>query len=154
MKSVLTIVSLFLLSLYAAVEILLSTPVAWWLYITVLALFAIGLLRRRPIHLQARRAGVFVVTVLGVAVLYLVPWSSRKIFLHDFYRIRIGMTEAEVRRTMNHYMVATGQPSTPAGSFVENSLVFRHSNAGEFDADFGLVNFKDGKVTEVSFSPD
>jgi len=178
MKITLTIASSFLLVLFAVAEVLLAIPVAWWLYLSAVLLFTTGFLARRPIQLQTRRIGVVVGVALGVAVLYFVPWSSRKPFLHDLYSIRRGMTEADVRRIMGKYMEGTGWPAvygsetpgegtlatsdatyattvSPKGELaIRNSLVFRHSNSGQFNADFGIVEFKNGKVTQVSFSPD
>jgi hypothetical protein len=113
-------------------------------------------------------------------VLYFVPWSSRKPFLHDLYSIQPGMTEADVRRVMGRYKEGTGWPAayggmpagtgtltdlgtgsthatgtTPAGEMtIQDSLVFRHSTDGAFDADFGIVTFRNSRVVEVSFSPD
>jgi hypothetical protein len=90
------------------------------------------------------------------------------------------MTEADVRRIMDRYIEGTGWPAvyggTPAGTgtltdmgtgtthatgttptgemTIQHSLVFRHSTAGAFDSDWGIVELKDGKVTGVSFSAD
>jgi hypothetical protein len=110
-----------------------------------------------------------------------VDWTTRKPFLRDLGRIRVGMTEAEVRHIMGGYMQGTGWPSLPGSSpsnapgtlnivgsdsqystetspsgemVVRDSLVFRHSNSGAFGADWGIISLSSGRVVNVEFSPD
>ena len=180
MKRTLTFVAFFALGAFALSEVLLAIPVAWWLYLLLVALFAFGLLRRQPVSAQAWRLSAFFAVVAAIATLHFVPWTSRKPFLRDLYSIRPGMTEADVRRIMGHYTEGTGWPAvyggtpagtgtltdigtgathatgtTPAGEMtIQSSLVFRHDIVGGFNSDWGIVALKDGKVTGVSFSPD
>jgi hypothetical protein len=168
------------LALFSLAEVLLDIPVVWWFYLLLILLFALGLLRRQRSSTQFGRLIALSVIVASIAALYVVPWSSRKPFLRDLYSIRRGMTEADVRRIMGRYMEGTGWPAThngtPAGSgtltdsgtgakypigsspsgemTIESSLVFRHSTDAAFNSDWGIVRFKDGRVTAVSFSPD
>jgi hypothetical protein len=45
--------------------------------------------------------------------------------------------------------------STAAGEMsLQNSVVFRHSDDGRFNSDWGIVEFQDGRVVGVRFSPD
>lgn len=175
-----TVIASVALALFALAEVLLAMPVAWWLYLSLIPLFAAGLLRRQPGAAQFLRLVALIVIVAGMAALYFVPWSSRKPFLRDLNSIRPGMSEAEVRRIMGRYLEGTGWPApyggTPDGRgtlnilgsgathatgtspngqmTIADSLVFRHSNDGAFNSDWGIVTLKDGKVTAVSFSPD
>jgi hypothetical protein len=116
-----------------------------------------------------------------IAPLYFVDWTTRKPFLRDLARVHVGMTEAEVRRIMGRYMEGTGWPALPgsdpsnasgtlniAGSasqyatetspsghmVIRDSLVFRHSNSGAFNSDWGIISLSSGRVARVEFSPD
>ena len=67
------------------------------------------------------------------------------------------MTLADVRRTMSGYMEGTGWklPGQAGQEFaIGGAVVFRHSNEAEFNSDFGIVYFFEGRVTHVEFSPD
>ncbi len=165
---------------FALIEILLAQPIPWWLYALVGVAFAAALLRRRPLWDQRKRLIVLALVWTVLATLYLVPWTTRRPFLRRLYSIRPGMTEGEVRRIMAGYMEGTGweAPSSlryspartiddpisspvatvgtsPSGELaINNALVFRHSNDGAFNADWGVVNFSRGRVVGVYFSPD
>jgi hypothetical protein len=180
LQTTVTVIASLALALFALVEVPLAMPVVWWLYLSLVPLFAFGLLRFQPASSRTRRLAAFAGVVAFIAALYFVPWSSRKPFLHDLYSIRPGMTEAEVRRIMGRYIEGTGWPAvyggtpagtgtltdlgtggthatgtTPAGELtIQSSLVFRHSTDGAFNSDWGIVALKDGKVTGVSFSAD
>ncbi len=153
------------IGLSALLELLVAIPLPRWLYLgAVLFFLSCGLLgialdpsRRRTIRTTA---GLLLV-VATLAVLHLVPWSSRKPFLNCLNRIQVGMTQAEVERIMADYMRGTGWPANrladanAVGEFaIANSIVFRHSNDGDFDSDWGVVSFRDGKVVSVEFMPD
>jgi hypothetical protein len=180
LNEIVTVIAALALALFALAEVLLAMPVAWWLYLLLVPLFAFGILIRQPPFAQPKRLAAFVAVAAFIAVLYFVPWTSRKPFLQDLYSIRPGMTEAEVRRIMGRYIEGTGWPAvyggTPAGTgtvtdlgtgathatgttptgelTIQSSLVFRHSTDGAFNSDWGIVTFKDGRVADVSFSPD
>jgi hypothetical protein len=110
-----------------------------------------------------------------------VDWTTRKPFLRDLARVRVGMTEAEVRHIMGRYTQGTGWPANPfdtstnatgtltdVGSGSQYStttspsgematqglLVFRHSTDGAFNSDWGIVCLSNGRVVGVEFSPD
>jgi hypothetical protein len=158
---VIAIASLALL-LFAASEVLVEMPVALWLYVLVAAIFAAGLLQYRPPRQQLGRLIMLSATFLVMAVLYLAPWSSRSAFLRRFYSIRPGMTVNEARAVMVGYIEGTGWPANPfvasretTGEFaIQGALVFRHSNDPAYNSDWGIVHFRDGRVTSVEFSPD
>jgi hypothetical protein len=169
------------LALLALYEVGMSYPVAWWLYLCVAIAFAIGLIRRVSLRRQLPRLGALAAVLAVILVLYVVEWSTRKPFLRDFDRIRPGMTETQVRDIMGRYMEGTGWPAnpfdtrtnaistltdvgsgaqystatSPAGEMViRDALVFRHSNDGAFDSDWGIILLSSGRVVSVQFSPD
>lgn len=170
------------LSLLAFGELGLAYPVAGWLYLVGLAVFAAGLIRPGPLRSQRPRLAVLSVGIVAVAALYFVEWTTRKPFLRDLAKVQSGMTEAEVRRIMGRYQEGTGWPAPPARGSAQmaagkevggqeshttpepssrrgeltmpNSLVFRHSNTAKFNSDWGIVSFSGGRVVGVRFDAD
>jgi hypothetical protein len=160
----------------AFAEILLALPLPVWFY-GLSGLLVILPVVIRPSHLSAFVA----VALIGFLIAFhLVPWTSRKPFLHQLNKVRPGMTEAEVRVIMTGYKEGTGWPAAPwqppgfkgtleapgsSNTFrtvtdtnsriaLIDSLVFRHSDDGRFNSDWGVVEFKDGRVIRVQFMPD
>lgn len=155
--------ALALSAVLAAAELVLSWPVPGWLYAGAALLFGLALVRIEPIRRQRLQLAVLAVAVIALALLHWVPWTSRKPFLQDLGRVHPGMTESEVRSVMAEWKVGTGWPANPfrspatggAGEMrIPDSLVFRHSDDGEFNSDWGVVEFVDGRVSKVSFSAD
>jgi len=181
MRIVLMTAAAIALVLFSLCEVGMAYPVAWWLYLSVAVAFAAGLIRPAPVRSQFPRVGVLVVLITVIAVLYFVEWTTRKPFLRDLARVRVGMTETEVRRIMGRYMEGTGWPANPfdtstnatstltdvgSGSqystttspsgemVIRDSLVFRHSTDGAFNSDWGIISLSSGRVVSVEFSPD
>ncbi len=171
MRTAATTVAAFALAMLAVCEVGLFYPVAWWLYLSVAVLFGAALLRPRTLRTQRMPVSAFALVLALIAALHFVDWSTRKPFLRDLARVRIGMTEDEVRQVMAGYMEGTGWPAmpdrreaepsaTPAESpsrgelAIPNSLVFRHSNESAFNSDWAVITISDGKVVSVNFSPD
>lgn len=169
------------LALLALCEVGLSYPVAWWLYLLVVVAFAAALIRPAPVRHQLARVAVLTAVIAVIAALYFVEWTSRKPFLRDLARVQVGMTETEVRHVMARYLEGTGWPAMPGSSpsnttgtvniagsgsrystvtspagqmTLRDALVFRHSNEGAFNSDWGIVRFSSGRVVRVEFSPD
>ena len=169
------------LALFGLCEVGMAYPVAWWLYLSVAVVFAAGLIRPVSARSQLARIGALVAVIAAIATLYFAEWTTRKPFLRDLDRIRVGMTEAEARHIMGRYMEGTGWPASPfdastnatstltdvgSGSkystatspsgemVIRDSLVFRHSTDGAFNSDWGIVSLSSGRVVRVEFSPD
>ncbi len=178
-RQAIVMLSLSFLVLLALYEVGFGSPVVWWLYAAVTVAFipAIGI--ALELHLPRRTVVVPLVGISFAWVLFLVPWNSRKPFLNDLYRIRPGMNEAQVRKIMGQYMEGTGWPAvygedgpgerslTGLGSggsdsptepddqlVIQNPVVFRHSDDGAYNADWGIVKFEGGHVVSVDFSRD
>jgi len=164
----------------AFAELGLAAPVAGWLYLAVAGTFAIALLPLGPSRWTLARVSALVPIAAMIATLYFVPWTSRKPFLHDLARVRVGMSEGEVRQIMQGYLEGTGWPASPfdsatnssrlsilgsssqyatttsatGGLVIRDSLVYRHSTNASFNSDWGIVSLSSGKVVRVEFSPD
>jgi hypothetical protein len=162
MRSIALALASSALLLFAASEMLIAMPIPWRLYVAAAAMFAVGLLRKRPPRRQFGRLVILMSICLVAAILHLTPWSSRKVFLKDLYSIKPGMTVTEVKAIMAGYIPGTGFPSNPLAEppgpsgelTIRGALVFRHSEEPAYNADWGIVNFRDGRVTGVEFSAD
>jgi hypothetical protein len=97
-------------------EVLADFPVPWKWYLGVVAACAVALIECGvPLRAWIVRAGIVLLIAALSATLYFVDWSSRKVFLRDLDRVKVGMTEAEVRGIMGRYMEGTGWPVVPPG---------------------------------------
>lgn len=107
------------------------------------------------------------VCLVLLAVLYLVPWNSRKVFLEDLWAVKPGMSVPEMEGIMGKYIRGSGWPANPLGSGGSagggqltpsrpglESRVYRHSTDGRFNSDWGVVYIKEGKVVGTEFFPD
>jgi hypothetical protein len=175
------ILSVLALPFFVLCELVTPFLVPWWLYFLAAGAFAAGVIRRGPLRVQRARVCLVAAVVAIIIALYFVPWTSRKPFLRDLARVNPGMTESEVRRIMARYMEGSGWPALPGGDTsnapgtlsivgskstfstetspsgkiaIQNALIFRHSNKGEFNSDWGIVSFSNGIVVSVEFSPD
>jgi hypothetical protein len=116
MRSTAITLAAFALGLLTACELALAFPVAGWLYLAVGALFAVGLIRPIAPRRQMYQIGALALVLAASSTLYFVDWSTRKPFLRDLARVRVGMSEAEVRHVMAGYKEGTGWPTPPRPS--------------------------------------
>ena len=105
---------------------------------------------------QASRVGFLFLCLLFSGATVGVRWlneNSRKPFLRDFQRLHSGMTRDEVERVMGHYLHGAAGPTLPPG-VDKDAAIYRHTNDGWGDADWGVVRFQQDRVVELSFLPD
>lgn len=167
--------------LAAFYEFILSLPLPVWLYFLVGVVGFLGTVLIVALDATKKRTvGTFVAYSLAIAilmVLHLMPWTSRKPFMQQLAKVQIGMTQAEVDQIMDGYMRGTGWPANPFADVapltevssgtslvaensrdgeltIRDTVVFRHSNDGRFNSDWGVVTFRDDKVISVVFMPD
>ena len=128
----------------------------------------------RPSVLKIR---IYMLFLAALIILHAVPWNSRKVFLRDFDKVRVGMTVEEVEAVMGKYMKGTRWPAgpsttrqvltevgtgismktyeTPTGELgIQDSVVYRHSNDWAFNSDWGIVQFQEGRVVWKDFTLD
>jgi hypothetical protein len=115
-----------------------------------------------------RREKLLILGLLFVALFSIrfVNWNSRKPFLKDFYRVQEGMTVEQVEQIMGSYMGGICQPSHPLGLPDEeltieteemaqpDRAVYRHTDEGWGNSDWGEVHFEQGRVVKIEFLPD
>ena len=125
---------------------------AFWVLVGALLLYG------RPMREILLILGLFVMVTFSVRF---VDWNSRKPFLKDLYRIREGMTPAQVEQIMSDYMKGDGAPlGSPKteinerGEIVTGTLTYRHTDGGWGDSDWGVVTFENGRVVQTEFLPD
>jgi hypothetical protein len=159
---VLTVVFLLvLLGAYALLDYVMGISLLWpWMFGGLALGFGLGLLGTIDVRPRARIALLLFFSVLFVGLRW-VNWNSRKPFLRDLYSLRVGMTRSQVEATMGKYLKGTGWPantvtdSSAKGELAfPGTLVYRHTNEGWGDSDWGMVEFAGGRVIRVEFSPD
>jgi hypothetical protein len=115
-----------------------------------------------------RREKVLILSLLIVVLFSIrfVDWNSRKPFLKDFHRIKEGMTVEQVEQIMGDYMGGPCQPKNslglPAGESgakteeptLPEMAVYRHTDEGWGNSDWGEISFEKGRVVEIQFLPD
>ena len=129
---------------------------AFWVLVGAL------LLHGSPTGRKVLILGLFAMAILSVSF---INWNSRKPFLKDFYRIKEGMTPAQVDEIMDGYMGGNygGLPLSltdmryefnDQGEIVTGWVTYRHTEEGWGDSDWGTVTFEDGRVVRIHVSPD
>lgn len=155
--------ALFGASLVAAVNAMMGQVPG----LTVLSIYgSIVSLLFLPLLLRGKsviRWVVFGLLLLGITELLFVPGTSRQRFVKDLRSIRPGMTIVQVEAIMGRYnSVPDAVPNTqrlPSGELIlirRDLAIYRHAGGDDaaFNADGGTVNFKNGRVVDVEFSPD
>jgi hypothetical protein len=121
-------------------------------------LFLVG----APVRHKLLSLGLLAVIMVSARFVH---WDSRKPFLKDLFRVKEGMTVAQVEQIMGGYMTGGGIPvGAPApqlcgrlaeyGPQATGTIVYRHTNEGWGDSDWGVVALREGRVVDVEFSPD
>ena len=151
-------VAFVVLALLVGVEIVLGEPVHLSLYLPVAIALSGPIWTCQGWWKRPRPFALLGLICVSIAAFYIVPWTSRKPFLHSLFSIKSGTTVADVRRKMAGCMVDAWANMTPPdatrGLTYSGSLIFRHSKESRFNADLGVVTFRDGKVVSVEFLPD
>jgi len=101
-------------------------------------------------------------------------YDSRNTFLADLYRLKIGDSKDKVDEIMGKYLKGTNWPTsgkqitipgTKREKFeidtsktdqltLKNCEVFRHSNEGKYDSDWGIICYKNNIVEYLDFAHD
>lgn len=152
MRTALLLITALAFTLCALCELVFAYPVARFLYVPLALVAAAALVRPVAVRRQVGPLATLVVLLAGMATLHLVDWTTRKPFLRDLARVRVGMTEAEVRPILSRYRRFANPPDTLAAQ--RETMIVRHSTAGAFDSDVGIVRFSQGRVASVEFSAD
>lgn len=131
-------------------------------------------------RLRIAKSVIHSLFLLTITILWFSPIESRQPFLRDLASVQPGMTPVQVNAIMGKYWKGTNWRRTPFPStsvapevFSEvgglaqpirtdswgrkqfiDSITYRHSDEAEYNADFGVVSFSNGRVNEVEFLPD
>ncbi|MGD9781754.1 MAG: hypothetical protein AB7V14_06320 [Kiritimatiellia bacterium] len=179
--SVLTVAAVSLLA--AAIAALLEIGAAICASATMFTLYGMfwtGVLAPFLLRHPARTKYLIYLGLMAcLAILYLVPWNTRKPFLRDLEKVQMGMTVDQVEEIMGRYKKGTGWPvmpgtTSPTGQLadaasgiamatsnslsgelvIRDSMTYRHSEKGAFNSDWGVVRFSNGMVAAKVFMPD
>jgi len=140
---------------YLSVSVMLGPTLAYagfWAILGFVALYS------RPVKIRFL-TGLLVLTL--IMPVRFIDWDTRKPFLKDLYRIQPGMTLPQVEQIMGQYRQGSGWPANPnpeaqhPGELtIPDSIIYRHTDEGWGDSDWGVVTFADERVIEVQFLPD
>lgn len=151
--SVATATAVLSLSVAGFVEIVLAHPLPGAFYAAAVVVLMIATTRaltaaRKRIGLSGLVTGAWWLgAALALLALFVIPWNTRKPFLHRLNAIEKGMTRTDVLRIMDGYSLRDDVQAADA-------LVFRHSDDGRFHADAAIVTFAGDAVARVQFSAD
>jgi hypothetical protein len=156
----------FGLCIFLIMDVTYSVSV-YWQFVAIYAAFCVlvGLLLLvgSPKREKLLILGLLVIVLFS---LRFVDWNSRKPFLRDLYRVQEGMSLEQVEEIMGEYMGGACCPAEPLGlsdgqeageaeqMAPPDRLVYRHTNEGWGDSDWGEVHFENGRVVEVQYLPD
>jgi hypothetical protein len=152
MRFALLLIAAATFTLFVLCELVFAYPVARSLYVSLAVVAAAALVRPVAVRRQSGPLVALAVFLAGMATLHLVDWTTRKPFLRDLARVRVGMTAAEIRPILSRYGQFARTPDTLVAQ--HETLFVRHSTAGAFDSDIGIVRFSNGRVASVEFSAD
>jgi hypothetical protein len=156
----------FALSIYLVLDVGFAVSVYWQvaaIYAAFWVLIGALLLVGSPSREKLLILGLLVVALFSIRF---VDWNSRKPFLKDLYRVKQGMTVGQVEQIMGSFMGGTCSPAPPLGSPAGESAaepeepalpdraVYRHTDEGWGDSDWGEIRFENGQVVEIRFLPD
>ena len=156
----------FGLSIFLIMDVTYSVSV-YWQFVAIYAAFCVlvGLLLLvgSPKREKLLILGLLVIVLFS---LRFVDWNSRKSFLRDLYRIQEGMSLEQVEEIMGEYMGGAccpaeslarsdeKEPGEPEQMAPPDRLVYRHTDEGWGDSDWGEVHFENGRVAKVRYLPD
>jgi hypothetical protein len=89
--------------------------------------------------------------VTAISFAQAIDWNSRKPFLRALDRVQAGMQITEVDRVMAAYMRS---PSTSGVLNASGQVIYRHTDEGWGNADWGVVTYEHDRVVKVEFLPD
>lgn len=150
----------FALGLLGLVEANGMIYIPLWFYAVYAAVWTVGCITFFEPPVRVGALIVHTVFLISLLVLHLVPWTPRKPFLQDLRRVQVGMKEQQVEAIMGKYIGGTGWPAYASPTVEDGELelvgarVYRHSNHGNYNADWGIVRFENGRVVKTEFSPD
>lgn len=126
-----------------------------WLWTVLGVLYVLACL---PVMRRANTRARVVLTTLFFVPLAPIPITGQERFVRDLFRIEPGMSASQVEAQMEGYIRGSGwkgvQPLGPGEVRVPGCEIYRHSNEGSHDSDWGVVCMEGGKVVRVEFWPD
>jgi hypothetical protein len=111
------------------------------------------ILHSRPMREKLLAVILFAAVLLSIRSIH---WNSRKPFLKDLARVRVGTPVAQVEGLMEDYMPGTGTFTEvdAQGRVVAGTITYRHTAEGWGNSDAAVLTISGGRVVEVDFLPD
>ena len=145
-----------------ALDVFVGTGLNWWIagFLLVMSLVLTPFV---ALHFARWKLVVYGLALVLYLVMALMPWHPRKAFIYKLNSIQVGMTIDEVEQIMDGYMLGYGRgmdrvvpeyPEKEERKTATGNMVYRWSTSSAYNADWGIVNFEDGKVISTEFLPD
>jgi hypothetical protein len=135
----------------AVLEIAVALPMTLRAYLSYFLVWSFVLVPFVYYQFDRKKLAIYGAFFAALAVLWLVPWNARKVFVADFGRVRPGMTAQTVERRMLAY---PRDPPAPVPAGFSGEVTFRPRDAARFPDDWGVVSFDRGRVTRAVFFRD
>lgn len=139
--------------LYVLEQVLPVSVVPFAALTCAIIFVTIGWFRTRRIK-AATRTIMLSGSILLILSMQYIDWNPRKPFLRALYQIRIGMTVSEVRKTMAGYLDKPNLKDPEPDIEETDSIIYRPSGDPKYNADWGIVTIRNGKVQGVEYSSD
>ncbi len=155
-RIVMSALGLFVLLFYGLIDVWYDKGLPLAAFLGYAGFWTIVLLAIAFAPFQRRKLAAVPVFVVLLTLLWAVPWMPRKRFLQHYWRIRPGMNVAQVEAHMKPFAdIGPAQPARPIPPEFNGTLYYHHTQDDwRYNADIARVTFRNGKVREVSFSPD
>ena len=138
----------YLLYLIERIEPVTVMPLSTTVGTLIFTVVAFWLLRQSPIQTRLTIVSICAVMILSTRFM---DWNSRKPFLRDLLRLRNGMTGEQVKGIMSRH---TTSEEADDDMNTSATLYYRHSDDAEYNADWGKITMRGGRVVAVHFLPD
>lgn len=146
--------AIVILAIFYLLELVIPVSVVPYATAICAVLFtAIGWFQLRGIEIALR------ITALSAGVLLILSmqfwdWNARKPFLRDIYRVRVEMTVGEVKQIMRGYLNKPEPEDPDPNTQPDDTIIYRPDNEPDYNADWGIITIRAGKVQAVEYSAD
>lgn len=118
-----------------------------------IAFAAAGFLLLRYLQ-PALQMGVIAAGLVLILSVRFVDWNSRKPFLRDLYKVRVGMSVPDVQSIMGGYLTTPSTEEPEVNKLEDELIVYRPSNEAAYNADLGEITVRNGRVVAVRYLGD
>jgi hypothetical protein len=148
------LIALAILSIFYLVERIIPVSVVpFSTCASGIAFAAAGFLLLRYLQ-PALQMSVLAAGLIFILSVRFVDWNSRKPFLRDLYKVRLGMSVPDVQSIMGGYLTTASTEEPEFNKLEDELIVYRPSNEAAYNADLGEITVRSGRVVAVRYLGD